>query len=369
MPEIGVSKSADPTSVVETGGDVRFTVIVTNDGSKDATITEFADSDFDLGVHCPGTVGKTLVPGASYTCTFVEFVAGDAGGSNHENTVSVTVTDSEGNSDAAQDSATVTFTDNETTDISVSKTSNPNTVPETGGDVQFAVVVTNDGPETVTITGLTDSDFDLGTHCPVAIGKSLAPGESHTCNFAEFISGDFGGPSHENTVSATAADDEGNFDTAQDGATVAFTDNTAADISVSKTADPTTVVETGENVEFTIVVTNDGAESVAITALTDSVFDLATHCPAAIGTSLASGESYTCNFTEFISGSVSGPSHENTVTVTAADDEGNSDTAQVTATVSFVGGTPDSGSLQMPVLAVSGSSLASRSIVWKSFLY
>jgi hypothetical protein len=45
-----------------------------------------------------------------------------------------------------------------------------------------------------------------------------------------------------------------------------------AQISASKTADPTSVPETGANVTFSLVVTNDGTGSVTLTSLTDSDF-------------------------------------------------------------------------------------------------
>ncbi len=54
------------------------------------------------------------------------------------------------------DSETVTFV-NVPPGISVTKTANPTLVPETGGNVTFTFVVTNNAPEPATITGLSDS--------------------------------------------------------------------------------------------------------------------------------------------------------------------------------------------------------------------
>jgi len=107
-----------------------------------------------------------------------------------------------------------------------------------------------------------------------------------------------------------------------------------AAVIIKKTADPTSVIEDGENVQFTINVTNSGKVNVTIESLTDSVFDLGTRCSDAAGKVLAPDQSYACTFTEFIAGSI-GDSHQNTATVNASDDEGNWDTDQDTATVSF----------------------------------
>ena len=106
--------------------------------------------------------------------------------------------------------------------ISVTKTANPTSVPETGGNVEFSIRVTNDGSESVTINSLTDTDFNLGAACPDAEGTLLQPGETYTCKFTEFISGNVG-ENHVNTVTGVASDDGGNTATDWDDATVEFT--------------------------------------------------------------------------------------------------------------------------------------------------
>ena len=74
------------------------------------------------------------------------------------------------------------------------------------------------------IDALGDSDFDLGAHCSDAVGTILGSGESYTCVFTEFISGDYSGPAHENTATVTASDNDGNSDTESDDETVTFID-------------------------------------------------------------------------------------------------------------------------------------------------
>ncbi len=59
-----------------------------------------------------------------------------------------------------------------------------------------------------------------------------------------------------------------NTDTATDDATVTYTDVLPV-ISVTKTASPTSVPETGGSVTFTYVVTNNSTEAVTITVLSD----------------------------------------------------------------------------------------------------
>ncbi len=81
--------------------------------------------------------------------------------------------------------------------------------------------------------------------CPDAQGTLLQPGETCTCGFTEFISGNVG-ENHTNTVTVIASDDDGNIDTDSDTATVVFTAiPPAAPTPVSTTTPIGTVLLTG----------------------------------------------------------------------------------------------------------------------------
>ena len=113
------------------------------------------------------------------------------------------------------------------------------------------------------------------------------------------------------------------------------------DISVSKSASPNAVPETGGEVTYTVVVTNHSLEAVTLDSLVDDKFgDLSGKGDCVVGQTLAaagqSGDSYSCSFTESLSGAA-GDSHTNTVTAAASDDEGNSASDDDDATVTFAG--------------------------------
>jgi len=108
-PVIEVTKTADPTSVLETGGDVEFIIKVTNTGSESVTIDSLTDTDFDLGVQCPDAEGTLLQPGETYTCGFTKLISGNVG-ENHVNTVTVVASDEGDNTATDWDNATVEFT-------------------------------------------------------------------------------------------------------------------------------------------------------------------------------------------------------------------------------------------------------------------
>ena len=339
-PDISVTKTANPTVVPETGGNVTFTYVVINNSSEPAEITILSDNKFGtLAGDADCKVGTVLAGSAS--CDFSEtrpisFVPG-----GHVNVFSATAKDDEGNTDTATDDATVTFTD-VAPEITVTKTASPTSVPETGGNVTFTYEVRNSGSVPVTIISLSDNVFGtLAGDADCKVGRVLAVGAS--CTFqATFtlLASDYPS-SHTNTFSATAVDGDGNDANDTDDEEVTYTD-VKPDITVTKTANPTSVPETGGNVTFTYRVTNNSTEAATITELKDNKFDpLAGDADCQVNTVLAAGA--WCEFTaaHVISGDFGGPDHVNVFTATAQDDDSNTDTATDDATVTFTDVKPD----------------------------
>jgi hypothetical protein len=220
--------------------------------------------------------------------------------------------------------------------VSVAKTANPTSISEPGDDVEFTVVVTNDGLEDVTIDALLDTDFDLAAHCPDAAGMELASGETYTCVLTEWIAGN-AGDNHENTVTAIATDNAGYSNTVSDNAIVTIDDVQSA-ISVTKTADPTLVPEPGGDVTFTVDICNDGvfSDPVTIDSLMDTVHgDLNGQGDCSVPQTILPGDCYTCSFTEYVAGNA-GHIETDVVTASGVDDDGSSvsddDDATVTVT-------------------------------------
>ena len=345
-PQVGVTKTADPTTVPETGGDVTYTVTITNAGVEAFTLDAITDDVGNAGpvalTDLDPTPPASLDPGGSYTGTFTRHVAGDAP-AGLTDVVEVTVSDGDGDSDSASADATVTFSD-VLPQISVTKTADPTTVPESGDVVAFTVSVVNLSGEPVTLMSLTDTAFSLDALLPGWVGTVLAPydgvdGGSDTLEgtFVQWVEGNASGPDHVDTVTAEAWDDEGNPAGAGDDATVGFTD-VLPQISVTKTADPTTVPEKGDDVTYTVTITNDGAEAVTLGAITDKVGDAD---PAALTdldpvppASLDPGAVYTGTFTRRVAGEFPG-SLTDVVEVAAGDDDGNPTSAGDDATVTF----------------------------------
>ncbi|MFC2036544.1 hypothetical protein ACFLYD_01050 [Chloroflexota bacterium] len=340
LPVIAVSKTASPSSVLEPGDTVEFTVRLSNSSVEDVVFTSLVD-DVRGNLNGQGTCvvpkgGLRLSPDGLYKCTYSVDVDGNAGDSE-TGAVTVTAVDDDGNTVRATDSATVIVRD-AAPEIAVIKIASPRSVPEPGDVVQFTVQVANHSVEDVELTSLVDDILGnlngQGTCYLPARGMSLSPGASYRCAFSLNVVGN-AGEDQTDSVTAVAADDEGNRVKATDSATVRVTDVLPA-IVVSKTAAPSSVPEPGDQVQFVVRVRNISVEDVALITLVDDVhgnLDGKGTCsvPQA-GLSLEIGESYECTFGTEMEGNA-GDSETDTVTAEVSDDEGNRAKASDSATV------------------------------------
>ncbi|MBN1192221.1 MAG: hypothetical protein JXA36_00800, partial [Coriobacteriia bacterium] len=302
VPQVTVTKIANPTSVPETGADVTYTITITNDSAEFVTIDSVTDSMVeDVATKLSPALPTGLGIGETYTGTYTVWVSGTVS-APAQNTFTATVSDDDGNTDTGSDDATVEFIQVAPT-LTVTKTANPTIVPETGGNVTYTFTVANTSAYSVMITSLSDSVFGpLAGDADCQIGTILPAGASAEFTATFWVDGDFGGPDHVNTFTAIVTDAHGIEVSASDDATVTFTDVLPA-VTVTKTASPTSVPETGADVTYTITITNDSAEYVTITSITDSmVADVATKLSPALPAGLDAGATYTGTYTVFVSG-------------------------------------------------------------------
>jgi uncharacterized repeat protein (TIGR01451 family) len=347
LPQISVDKTADPTSVLETGGIVTFTVRVTNLVAEELELTSLLDDMFGDLTVIPGStcsLPQILAPtgelGDYYECTFDADLSGEPG-YPHIDTVSAIAQDNDGNSDEESDDAMVEFT-NVPPVIDVDKFAIPSSVPESGANVDFYVDIYNLSDEEVTLTDLMDDQFgDLDGQGTCALPQILAPmgyaGDSYSCMFTVFMSGEPSAP-HTDVVTGTAWDNDGYSAEDFDDATVTFTD-IIPNITVDKTADPTVVPETGANVTYSVIVYNMVDEELTLDSLTDDIYgDLDGQGTCAVPQTLAPmgdpGDSYSCSFDQLVSGPA-GADVIDWVTASASDNDGNTDDAMDDATVAI----------------------------------
>ncbi len=335
--QLAVSKEAAPTVLDEPGGDVTFTLVVTNlSDFSNITLTGLLDDIYgDLDGRGTCSLPQILPEGGgTYSCAFTQAVSGN-GGDIFTDTVTATGRDDQDNEVSASDDAQVTIRDQDPV-IGVTKQAAPTSVDEgVGGEVTFTLVVTNDSPrEVITLTGLSDSLYgDLDGQGDCSLPQEIAAGASYSCAFTRLVTGN-GGESETDTVTATGRDDEDNEVTARATAIVTI-DDLVPEIQVTKAADPTAVDEqVGGDVTFSLVVANLSAvEEVTLTSLTDSLYDnLDGQGDCSVPQTIAAGGSYSCSFAQLVTGE-GNTIETNRVTAVTEDDEGNevsgSDEAQV----------------------------------------
>ncbi|HEY7132843.1 MAG TPA: hypothetical protein VH440_11360, partial [Candidatus Limnocylindrales bacterium] len=239
--------------------------------------------------------------------------------------------DDDGNKTSDHDDATVTIRDVKPI-IQVRKDAFPVTIGEPGGNVTFSVQVKNNSLETVTLDSLVDDVYgNLDGKGTCATGGTIPAGGSYACEFDGMVSGNAGGV-HVDTVTAVATDDEDNEASDHDSATVTITDEPIS-IAVDKQANPTSVPEPGATVTFSVVVANNGIETITLDQLVDDVYgDLDGQGSCSLPQIVPPGGQYSCAFFGAVSGDA-GTVHKDTVTAEGQDDDGNKATASDDATV------------------------------------
>ena len=349
--ELGVVKTANPTSVNEPGGSVTFSVELTNTGidpNNDVTVDTIDDSVYgDIAdasnpaiTSTTCSVPQVITPGGTYTCSFVADVTGN-GGETHTDVVTGSGTDDNGNNVEGDDDADVDIVD-VLPAISVTKTANPTAVQEGAGEtVTFTVRVDNDSTaDALELTSLSDDihgDATAASNSTCSLPQTIAIGGFYECTFDAIVDGP-AFSSETDTVTATGNDDEGNVVMDTDTATVNINDDVAA-IQIVKTANPTSVSEPGGNVLFSFTITNlSTVDSITIDSLSDTIYgDISGlgDCGSLIGVVLTPGGSDSCSFEALVSGNA-GDSETNVVTVNGTDDDGqpvmDSDDATVNVT-------------------------------------
>ena len=230
---LAVVKEASPTSVPEPGGEVTYTVTITNQASSVSVTIKSINDDLygNLGTNspshtpntCPSLINVVLAPGGSANCSFKATASGNSGATVTD-VVTVCGNDSAGHTGICNsDDAAVTITDVFTAPT-LAKTAQSATCT---ADVSYQVVVSNNSTiDTLTVNSLSDDKFGLITAAHIAgggfaqvvstecnTGSVIAASSNYTCSFVGRIvstSCDF---THTNTATANVTDDDGQTST------------------------------------------------------------------------------------------------------------------------------------------------------------
>jgi len=237
-PTLGVTKTADPTSLPEPGGPVTYTVHVTNNGSSASiTLTALTEDDtnnnsvdFTFNSTSTPTLASicgtlTLAPGASTDCTFTRTVSGSEGDVITDKAC-VSGTDSNGGTVTPScATATVSITEAPRS-AAITKTVEKAVCAVVRYDVK---VDNNSAVDTLTLKQLCDdkvgdisqgqnsnpactggdpSLLRSGTTTPCVLPQDIAAGGSYSCTFDALVCSF----SNTDTVSGLLSDKDGGTD-------------------------------------------------------------------------------------------------------------------------------------------------------------
>ncbi|HXI14272.1 MAG TPA: choice-of-anchor Q domain-containing protein [Thermoanaerobaculia bacterium] len=342
-----------PTSVTA-GQSVTYSIAVTNNGPSNAssvTVTDTPSANLTF-VSASGACSAfpctiaSIAAGATQTISATFNVAANATG-NVSNTAAIS---SSGTPDpnAANNSSTANSQASGSADLSILKTGPASFTP--GSNITYTINVTNSGPSVATGVTLNDptpagltfvsaSGACSTSVSPCALG-SMQPGTSATITVTYDVPSSYTGSiTNSASVSSVTTDP-----TTNNTSTAAATSSSQADLGITKIA-PASFTP-GQNVTFTITVSNNGPSNATGVTLNDptpaglSFVSATSPCSAGVAPcalqDLVSGGSSTISVTYAVPASFSGTTISNTASIFSQTSDPNGNNNSKTVTVSGV---------------------------------
>ena len=317
LPNLSMNKTADVSTVNAAGDVIVYTITVTNTGN--VTIGGIIKNDDKVSFN--RNVGS-LAPGESVSVEVpYEVTQEDIDRGIIENIAGAVGQDPEGNDTATEDNAIVNVDQNAS--LSLNKTADKTSVSAAGEEIVYTLIVANNG--NVTIENVTVIDERVNVNENVG---TLAPGESATVTATYTVSqADMDAGSIVNVATVSGTDPNGEDTDTEDGVTVDTEQN--ASLSLNKTADKTSVSAAGEEIVYTLTVTNNGNVTIENVTVVDEKVNVNEN----VGT-LAPGESATVTVTYTVSqADMDAGSIVNVATVSGTDPNGEDTDSEDSVTV------------------------------------
>ncbi|MEY3319841.1 MAG: hypothetical protein RL393_421, partial [Actinomycetota bacterium] len=109
LPDISLTKTANPKTVPATGGLVDYTLRISNIGLETVVVTALSDSKFPLSSACSALIGQPIAAGSFLECVINGLVPASTGETSFTNSATATAQDPEQNADTATATATITY--------------------------------------------------------------------------------------------------------------------------------------------------------------------------------------------------------------------------------------------------------------------
>jgi uncharacterized repeat protein (TIGR01451 family) len=301
--DLSVTKVDTPDPVIA-GNQITYTITVTNAGPSNATSVTLTDT-FPAGttmafLAAPGAWVCPLPPsGGPVVCTHAALPVGTsvftlklivdpstAAGTVLTNNVTVAATTSDPN--PGNESANATTTVAASADLSVTKVDTPDPVTA-GNNLTYTITVNNAGPSTATTLALSDTLPAGTTFVSLASAggwscttPAVGAGGTVSCSNASLSVGNAvftltvnvgagvaTGTVISNTATVTSATSDPNTGN-ESGVATTTVGSGSADLSVTSSGSPDPAVA-GQNITYTITVTNAGPSSATTVTLSDTV--------------------------------------------------------------------------------------------------
>ncbi|WP_370532080.1 beta strand repeat-containing protein, partial [Clavibacter sp. VKM Ac-2872] len=349
-----LDKTATPSDAASftVGRQITYSFLVTNTGNvalNDVSIdeTSFTGSGTLSNATCPAT---TLAAGASTTCTATYTVTQadvDAGGVT--NTAVANGTPQGSTTPIPSNPDTVVLPGLSTPSITLQKTASPTTISAAGDVVTYSFAATNNGNVTLTNVTIDETQFSGTGTAPVITcpsgAASLAPGASVTCTATYTATqADVDAGQITNTATATGTPPRGPAVTSDPSQAVVTADPNPS-VAVVKSANPSSIMNAGETVDYSFVVTNTGNVTLTNASVSETQFSgtgtaPVVSCPDAAA-SLAPGASVTCTASYVATqADVDAGSITNTATATGTPPSGDPVTSDPSSAVVTAGAAP-----------------------------
>ena len=320
-PALTLTKSADRTSTDTVGQITTYTFTATNTG--DVTINNVTITDPKPGMSplsCTPAEPATLSPGAVLSCTATRATtqADLNTGGVIANTAIANGTTVAG--PLSSPAAIAHVMAQKQPAIAIVQSASPNSFTAPGETITYTLTVTNTGNVPLSNTQVTDPKL-TGLSCTPPQGSTLDPGATKTCTGTYVTTQadvDFGGVSNVASVAGTPPSAGPNA-TDVDALFIPGPPRNP-NLSLTKTASPTSYTGPGETITYTFVATNTGNVTLTSAAISDPKPGLsALACTPGQPTTLAPGASLTCTATRTTTqGDVNAGSVGNNATVTGS---------------------------------------------------
>lgn len=305
-PGISLTKVATPHDEASfvLGQEITYDFVVTNTGNvplEDVTVEETAFSGVgDLSaIACPD---DELAPGRSMTCTATYTLTQEDIDATRVTNAARATSSPVGGGDPVSDEDDAVVPGVAQPAIGLEKSVDPETAVNAGDTVEYTFHVTNQGNVTLTDPQVTETAFTGTGGTPVVTcpAGTIAPGAAvdYTASYT-LTQADVDAGLVDNTATATATPRLGDPTTSEESTARVTIPETAAGLTLVKSASTETYSAVGQEVTYAFEVTNTGNRSLADVVVDETLFtgsgDLSTvDCPA---TTLAGGASMTCTAT------------------------------------------------------------------------